>query len=123
MLFILAKGNSYIGSQVFCQFQKLSIWLPEFLFICFTVKIEQQVLGLKCRTMLNLYHPVTFRLVHIGKPVTNMAKTLEFVIERVENILGKGQNAGYHHFLLFPKMFSKALFLGLVKTGDSVIKL
>ena len=50
-----------------------------------------------------------------------MAKTLEFVIERVENILEKGENARYQHFLLLLKMFSKALFLGLVKTGDSVI--
>ena len=27
---------------------------------------------------------------------------------RVENIEGKGENAGYQHFLLFPKCFQKA---------------
>ena len=29
-----------------------------------------------------------------------------FVFDRVENIVGKGENAGYQHFLLFPTMFS-----------------
>ena len=24
------------------------------------------------------------------------------LFDRVENIVGKGENAGYHHFLLFP---------------------
>ena len=27
---------------------------------------------------------------------------LKFVLGRVENIMGKGENAGYQHFLLFP---------------------
>ena len=26
----------------------------------------------------------------------------KFVLGRVENIMGKGENAGYQHFLLFP---------------------
>ena len=42
-------------------------------------------------------------------------KKLKFVLGRVENILGKGENAGYQHILLFPKCFQKALFSGLVK--------
>ena len=29
-----------------------------------------------------------------------------------ENILGKGENTGYQHFLLFPKCFQKAPSLG-----------
>ena len=36
---------------------------------------------------------------------------LKFALERVENIVGKGENAGYQHFLLFPTMFSKGFFL------------
>ena len=32
------------------------------------------------------------------------------VFERVENIVGKGENAGYQHFLLFPQCFEKASF-------------
>ena len=32
------------------------------------------------------------------------------VFDRVRNIMGKGQNAGYLHFLLFPQWFEKASF-------------
>ena len=29
------------------------------------------------------------------------------VYDREENIVGKGENAGYEHFLLFPQYFQK----------------
>ena len=32
------------------------------------------------------------------------------VFDRVENIVGKGDNAGYQQFLLFPQYFEKASF-------------
>ena len=32
----------------------------------------------------------------------NVNWKLKCVLERVENIMGKGENAGYQHFLLFP---------------------
>ena len=35
-----------------------------------------------------------------------------YVFDRVENIVGKGENAGYQHFLLFPQSFQKACFSG-----------
>ena len=35
----------------------------------------------------------------------------------VENIEGKGENAGYQHFLLFPQCFQKASFSGSLKVG------
>ena len=44
------------------------------------------------------------------------------VFDRVENIVGKGENAGYQHFLLFPQCFQKASFLGVVKSQDCVVK-
>ena len=39
----------------------------------------------------------------------NVAQKLKFVSGRIENIVGKGENVGYQHFLLFPTMFSKVL--------------
>ena len=39
------------------------------------------------------------------------------VTDRVEKIVGKGENAGYQHFLLFPQCFQKASFPGLFKAG------
>ena len=32
----------------------------------------------------------------------NVTENLKFVLGRTENIMGKGENAGYQHFLLFP---------------------
>ena len=47
----------------------------------------------------------------------NVTKILKFVLEMVENILGKGENAGNQHFLLFPKCFRKPPSSGSLKVG------
>ena len=39
------------------------------------------------------------------------------VTDWVENIVGKGENAGYQHFLLFPQCFQKASCPGSLKVG------
>ena len=46
-----------------------------------------------------------------GKGLTN------FVLLSVENIVGKGGNAGYQHFLLFPQCFQKDSLSGSLKAG------
>ena len=35
----------------------------------------------------------------------NVTEKLKFLLGRVRNIVGKGENAGYQHFLLFPQCF------------------
>ena len=35
----------------------------------------------------------------------NVAKMMFHVFDRAENIVGKGENSGYQHFLLFPHCF------------------
>ena len=35
----------------------------------------------------------------------NVAKMMTYVFDRVENIVGKGENAGYKHFLLSHNVF------------------
>ena len=52
-----------------------------------------------------------------------MAKNLKYVFGEVENIVGKGENAGYLHFLLFPQCFQKVSFSGLLKPGPCVKEL
>ena len=47
----------------------------------------------------------------------NAGKIKIFVFERVENIVGKGENAGYQHFLLFPQCCQKRSLLGSLKVG------
>ena len=47
----------------------------------------------------------------------NVAEMMISPSERAENIVGKGENAGYHHFLLFQKCFQKSSISGLLKVG------
>ena len=47
----------------------------------------------------------------------NLNEKLKFALGRVENIVGKGENAGNQHFLLFPQCFQKASSLGSLKVG------
>ena len=45
----------------------------------------------------------------------NVTEKLKFVLGRVESIMGKGENAVYQHFLLFPYCFQTAFFSGSLK--------
>ena len=62
-----------------------------------------------------------FRLVQIDsicrQKKINLTLILKFILRRVENIVGKGENAGYQHFLLFPQCFQKLSLSGLLKVG------
>ena len=49
-------------------------------------------------------------------------KELKFVFGRVENIVGKGENAGNQHFFLFPQCFQKLSFVEVFKVGIVWIK-
>ena len=46
-----------------------------------------------------------------------MTEKFKFVLGRVENIVGKRENAGYQHFLLFLQCFQKASFPRSLKVG------
>ena len=52
----------------------------------------------------------------------NVAHMTISVFDRVENIVGKGENAGYQHFILFPQCFQKASFLESLKSRYCVVK-
>ena len=47
----------------------------------------------------------------------NVAEKLKFVLGRVENIVGKGENADYQQFLLFSQCFQTSSTLGSLKVG------
>ena len=47
----------------------------------------------------------------------NVTGKLKFASERIGNILGKGENYGYQHFLLFPKCLQRPPSLGSLKVG------
>ena len=52
----------------------------------------------------------------------NVIEKLKFVFGLVENFVGKGENAGYQHFLLFPQCFQNASFSRVVKSWDYAVK-
>ena len=41
----------------------------------------------------------------------------KIVMDKTENTVGKEENAGYQHFLVFPQCFQKAFSLGSLKVG------
>ena len=51
-----------------------------------------------------------------------LIKNIKPVFHRVENIVEKGGNAGYQHFLLFPQYFQVAFSLRDAKSPHLVIK-
>ena len=46
-----------------------------------------------------------------------LAIMMIFVFDRAEKNVGKGENAGYQHLLLFPQCFQKAFYSGSLKVG------
>ena len=51
----------------------------------------------------------------------SVTEKLKFVFGSIENIAGKGENAGHQHFLLFPTLFSKGFFFKIIKSRDCVV--
>ena len=45
----------------------------------------------------------------------NVTEKLKLVLGTGGNIVGKGENAGYQHFLLFPQRFQKAYYTRSLK--------
>ena len=53
-------------------------------------------------SLTNVKFLVLFKLKAFADDKINVTEKLRFVFARVENILGKGENARNKHFLLFP---------------------
>ena len=54
--------------------------------------------------------------------MTDVTQNIEFVFHTVENIVGKGENAGFQHFLLFTQYVVKDIFGGDVKSRHCLVK-
>ena len=55
------------------------------------------------------------KLEAVADDKINENQKSKFALGRVENIVGKGENAGYQHVLLFPQCFQNVSFPGLFK--------
>ena len=78
---------------------------------------------------LSLFNPLQkgkildwFKMKALADDKVNIAEIIISLSNRVENIVRKGENAGFQHFSHFPTMFSKALFFRIVKSRDCVVK-
>ena len=47
----------------------------------------------------------------------NVSDMVISVFDRIENIVGKGENAGFQHFIFFSTMFFEAYYLGSLIPG------
>ena len=68
-----------------------------------------------CKTVKPLQNDKKFywsELKAFADDKINATENLKFVLGRVENIVGKGENAGYQHFLLFRQVFRRLLSQG-----------
>ena len=51
-----------------------------------------------------------FRFRAFADDQINETQDMKFAFARIENIVGKGENAGYQHFLLFRIFFKMILY-------------
>ena len=73
------------------------------------------------------------KLKAFADDIVKVTEILKFLLERLENIvgkgenaenMGKGENAGYQHFLLFPQCFQKDSYTGsFIKELTSIFSL
>ena len=78
-------------------------------------------------TLLTLYQTTKFwtypnsKHENYADDKINEGAELKFVLRRVENIVDKGENAGYQHFLLFPQCVQKSFFSGVIESRDRLV--
>ena len=65
-----------------------------------------------------------FRLIQIqsiADDKLDLIQEMKSHFHTVVNIVGKGENAGYQHFVLFPQCFLKAFFVKVVKNWNGMV--
>ena len=75
-------------------------------------------LGLSVTTLPNDKILDQFQFERLCRRQNKCRYEINFVMGRVEKIVGKGENAGCQHFSPFPTMFSKVLIVWVVKSWD-----
>ena len=94
----------FIGTFNYCQTTNSCLSKSSLKAISGLVKMEDKLLD-------------RIKLKAFADEKLSIAVTRISLIYRVENTMGKGENAGYQHFLLSPKCFPKPPSYGLLKVG------
>ena len=62
------------------------------------------------------------KLKAIADDKINVTEKIKFVLRRVENIVEKGENAGYQYFFLFQQCFQKVSCFKVIKSRACKVK-
>ena len=93
---------------------------------CFPLKKINFKIIKKSRNKTDLIYSLTFyqtktldvtKLKAFADDKSNIGKITFSLLDREENTVGKGENAGYQHFLPLPPCFPKPSLLGMLKVG------
>ena len=57
------------------------------------------------------------KLKAFADDVLNLAEMMVIIHKSLENLVGKGENAGYQHFPHFPRGFQRAFYTGSFNLG------
>ena len=110
---ILQKGRKHCGKRRYCLLREISPFPTVFSKHLYSTHMKNQGLfgkGLILYQMTNFWTGPNWKNCQTTEKV-------KFSIGQIENILGKRENAGYQHFLLFLQCFQKAYFSGSLKVG------
>ena len=109
-LFSTAKaGRKHCGKKEKILITNIFYFTPNGFHIDFFLRIVK----IRDRLIKRFNSSPNDKLVHWSKlkafadDKINVPEKLKFLLERIENIVGKGENAGDQHFLLLPQCFQK----------------
>ena len=125
----IAPNEQFLFQQCFLLNQILvSPFVNIFAIISlFAAELEEPKIGISGKRLILQQTTKTFQgdqiesIKNFADNKLTIAGMMISLLDRVENTVGKGENAGYQHFLLFPKCFPKPLFR-VIKSWDCVVK-
>ena len=124
VIFVLDRVENIVGKGVNAVYQHLLLFQLCFQMVSLSGSSKMGLYG-----NLGVFNPLPNdqildwpKFKAFAEDNLNVAKMMVSLYDRVENIVGKGENAGYQHFLLFPQCFQKASSIGSLKTWDFVVK-
>ena len=82
--------------------------------------LQSLKVGIVWKVISSLQHRIFFdlsKLKAFAADKINVREKLKFVLGGTENIVGKGENYVYQHFLLFPQCFPKLSSVRSLKLG------
>ena len=122
MISVFDRVENIVGKGVCAGYQHFLLFPQCFQKASFSGSLKVRIVWLKVNSLPKdtILNQSKFKAFADKKIKVN--KKLKLVLERVETIVGKGENAGLSASSLFPIMFSKGFFPSVVKSRDCLGK-